>query len=309
MWPNKRKLSWGTAGSLACTPKGTVPKQIPFIFSPQGIGVARIFPVNDGEEYQEFVVAMQSAQGQQVGDASFTNLVETLRFALVDAQGGLDYTRHHHGELYGVGFDRCEKGSAEAINAANEYLALAAAQPQGRTPELENAFLWLEDAVGDDNDRAAVDAIKGYIAGLEDGIKGATVIANIAGSRIRELESLLNDCRNEYLYRASRYRSKATQILKALHASDEGTAAVATTAPADAGKWQHVVSDTRKVNYGIHGVHLEAFDKVEGRWFTVGLWDGSSDGVLTPTKHFSVPAHDGNGEISPAPEPALPRSE
>ena len=35
-------------------------------------------------------------------------LVRELVEALKDAQGGLDYIRKSHGELYGVGFDRCE---------------------------------------------------------------------------------------------------------------------------------------------------------------------------------------------------------
>lgn len=42
-----------------------------------------------------------------------------VRAALADAQSGLDYVRSRYGSLDGVGFDRCEKNTADALAILN----------------------------------------------------------------------------------------------------------------------------------------------------------------------------------------------
>ena len=49
-------------------------------------------------------------------------VIEGLVDALNDAQSGLDYIHEVQGDLYGVGFERCELGSCSASDAARSYL-------------------------------------------------------------------------------------------------------------------------------------------------------------------------------------------
>lgn len=43
---------------------------------------------------------------------------ERLRAALTDMLAGWRYVRQHHGDLYGVGWDRCEQSAVAALDAA-----------------------------------------------------------------------------------------------------------------------------------------------------------------------------------------------
>lgn len=58
---------------------------------------------------------VKSAVAEALADTM--RVVEMAEKALSDAQGGLDYVRRNHGDLYGVGLDRCEEGSRNALAA------------------------------------------------------------------------------------------------------------------------------------------------------------------------------------------------
>jgi hypothetical protein len=93
--------------------------------------------------------------------------IQMLREALKDMRSGWRYIRDSHGDLYGVGWDRCEQSATAALTATAEDVE--AWEKQRRSEVLEEAATKCENVSADHGcERLYVGTLTEAIRALKD---------------------------------------------------------------------------------------------------------------------------------------------